>query len=488
MNQNKKEVLGGVFWKFSERILAQFVSTIVAIVLARLLSPGEYGMISMVTVFITIANVFVVSGFGTALIQKQDADNIDFSTVFYFTLLFSAAVYLFLWFFSIPVSLFYNMPELKPVLRVLAVSIPIMGINSVQQAYVSRKMIFRKFFYATLFGTLISAAVGITMAYCGFGVWALVAQSLTNNVIDTLILQLSIDWKPIRVFSVRRLKGLFRYGWKLLLQSLILNLYSSLRSLLIGKFYTAEDLAYYTKGIRYPDLICSNIDTALNSVLFPAMSREQAAIERIKSMARRTTRISSYVLNPVLIGFIVIAEPFISILLTDKWLPAAPYLRIMCIVLLFRAPQTAILQAIKAVGRSDAILKADVPIRIFALIILVVSVKYGVIFVALSEIITTIVGSVFYMVVAKRIINYSPLEICSDFLWNTALSVWMGAAVWFAKYFWQLPNSTILIQILIGAAVYIMLSHFTGNESYHYIIQTGKEMLPSRKHRNGKKE
>ena len=478
MNKDKKDVLGGVFWKFSERMFSQIVSAIVAVVLARMLEPSEYGIVAIVSVFTTIANVFVTSGFATSLIQKQDADDIDFSTVFYFTLVFSVAVYIVLYYMAIPISNFYDIPLLKQVLRVLALNIPIMGINSIQQAYVSRKMVFKKFFYATLSGTISSGFIGIIMAYRGFGVWALVTQTLVNGVIGTITLQVCIDWKPITVFSVKRLRTLFGYGWKLLVQSLVLNFYSSLRSLIIGKVYTAEDLAYYTKGIQYPDLICSNIDTALNSALFPAMSREQSSLVRVKAMARRTTQISSYIMNPILIGFIVVAEPFITILLTDKWLPAATFLRIICIVLLFRAPQTAILQAIKAVGRSDIVLKVDIPIRIFALVVLLGSVRFGVIYIALSEVAVTLYGTYMYAMVSKKILDYNLLEVCSDFLYNTLLAIFMGGITFFVgKLIFINIYLRLIVQIVVGVLSYVLLSVITKNESFYYIINMVKEIL-----------
>lgn len=482
MNKEKQAVLSGVFWKFSERIAAQGVSLLVSIILARLLLPSEYGIISLVTVFITIANVLVTSGFGTSLIQKKDSDSIDFSTVFYFSLFFTVLLYGILFFLAIPVANFYDMPILKPVLRVLALSVPIMGINSVQQAYVSKKMMFKKFFYATLIGTLISAVVGIVMAYMGFGVWALVAQTLTNNVIGTIVLQLTIDWHPIWAFSFKRLKKLFDYGWKLLVQSLVLQVYSSLRSLIIGKIYTTSDLAYYTKGNQFPDLICSNIDTAINSALFPAMSREQESLERVKAMARRTTLVSSYILNPILIGFMAVAEPFVSLVLTDKWLPAVPYLRISCIILLFRAPQTAILQAIKAVGRSDSVLKIDLPIRMFALVVLAISVRFGVIYFALSEILTTIVGTILYTIMSKKIIEYSGKEVCRDFMGNTLLAILMGIITWLIGNQIVAHNIIVItIQIVVGILLYIALSSITRNDSFYYLLDTVKEIIRKKK-------
>lgn len=464
---DKSQVIKGAFWKFAERIAAQLVSLVVSIILARLLSPNEYGTISLVMVFITIANVFVSSGFGQALIQKKDADSLDFSSVFYFSLFFTGIIYVCLFFLAVPIANFYNMPLLIPILRVLAISVPIMGVNSVQQAYVARKMQFKLFFYATFIGTLISAVVGIVLAYSGFGVWALVAQTLTNNVIDTIILQITINWKLTREFSFERIRILLSYGWKLLLQSLILQFYASLRSLLIGKFYTTEDLSFYTKGNQFPELISSNIDTGINTALFPVMSKAQDSISRVKAMARKTTDFTSYVMSPILIGFMAIAEPFISLILTDKWLPCIPYLRICCIILLFRAPQTAILQAIKAVGRSDTVLKVDVPIRIFAIMILLISLKHSVYVFAISEIVVTLFGTILYMMVSEKIIDYTYNEVCRDFLINVLLATIMGIVVFFiGKVISLHPIIIMFFQISTGAFIYILLSILTKSRSY----------------------
>ena len=471
-NSRKTQVINGAFWKFAERTAAQLVSVVVSIILARLLSPSEYGTISLVIIFVEIANVFVNSGFGQALIQKKDADSVDFSSVFYFSLFFTAILYIILFFLAIPISHFYKMPILIPVLRVLSISVPIMGVNSVQQAYVARNMQFKKFFYATFIGTVISALVGIYLAYSGFGVWALVAQTLTNNVIDTIVLQLTIKWKITNEFSFERLKKLFNYGWKLLFQSLVLQIYTSLRSLLIGKFYTKEDLSFYTKGNQFPNLISTNIDSGINMALFPAMSKEQDSLERVKKMARKTTDFSAYLMSPILVGFMAVAEPFISILLTDKWLPCVPYLRICCIILLFRAPQTAILQAVKAVGRSDSVLKIDIPIRIFALIVLFISLRFSVFVFALSEILVTICGTIMYSIVAKEVLSYSGREICCDFLKNVFMAVIMGAIVWIMGQLISLPNfSIIVLQVFVGTGIYLFLSIVTKSKSYFELKQ-----------------
>ena len=253
---------------------------------------------------------------------------------------------------------------------------------------------------------------------------------------------------------------------------------------MIGKFYTTEDLSYYTKGNQFPELISSNIDTGINTALFPVMSKAQDSIERVKMMARKTTNFTSYVMSPILIGFMAVAEPFISLLLTDKWLPCVPYLRICCIILLFRAPQTAILQAIKAVGRSDTVLKVDVPIRVFAIIILCISLQHSVYVFAISEIVVTLFGTILYAIVAKQIINYSGSEVCYDFLYNVLMASVMGVVVfWIGRNLPFHPLSVMVIQVIMGTIIYIVMSILTNTSSFFEIkMMIGKMLV---KHKKG---
>lgn len=212
----KTKVISGLLWKFAERIGAQGVNLIVSIILARILAPEAYGTVALVTIFITISNVFIENGLGTALIQKKDADDLDFSSVFYCNILISSILYIIIFFASPLIANFYNNQQLVLILRILAISVLISGVKSVQNAYVSRKMIFKKFFICTFVGTVASAVIGIWMAYNGYGVWALVAQQLTNTLVDTIMLWIIVKWRPIFKFSFKRLKVLYRFGWKML--------------------------------------------------------------------------------------------------------------------------------------------------------------------------------------------------------------------------------------------------------------------------------
>lgn len=472
-NNTKSQVVSGLLWKFAESACADVVSFLVSVILARMLLPSDYGEIALVNVFIVLANVFVVNGLGTALVQKKNADNVDFSSVFYFNIALSLVLYGILFAASPSIANFYKMPHLKWVLRVLAMKIPIAAINSVQNAYISREMIFRKSFLVTLIGTVISAFVGIFMAYTGYGVWALVAQVLTNCVIDTILLFVMIRWFPSWSFSFERLKGLIDYGWKILFSSLIKVGYDQISSLVIGRLYTGEDLAYYSRGKKYPDMVVADINSTISTVLFPAIAKNQSDMERVKAITRRSMKTSTFVLTPLLIGLSALAEPFISWMLTDKWLPCVPYLRVCCIYYMMQPVQTANLQAIRAIGRSDIILKLDIIKRGSGLLILLLMMNHGVMGIALAPVGMSILATLVNIPPNKKFLGYSYLEQFKDIVPNFAISTVMGILVYFeSNYLMQmdLGNFFILvIGIVSGVCIYIVSAVLLRIESMQYL-------------------
>ena len=473
-NNTRKEVLSGLFWIFAESACADVVSFVVSVIIARLLIPEDYGEISLVNVFIVLANVFVVNGLGTALVQKKDADDLDFSSVFYANLVLSIILYGIIYFCSPAIADFYRIPHLCMVLRVLAIRIPVAAVNSVQNAYVSRKMIFRKFFFATIIGTVVSAIVGIYMAYAGFGVWALVAQILTNAVIDTVVLFITVRWFPKLVFSFQRLKGLFDYGWKILGSSLIKVGYSQLSNLIIGRLYTSEDLAFYSRGKKYPELVITDINSSISSVLFPAIAKQQEDIKKVKSMTSRAMKISTYVISPFLVGMAALATPLISWMLTEKWLPCIPFLRICCIYYILEPVQTANLQAIRAIGRSDVILKLDVIKRGGGVLILLLLMNQGPIGVALAPVGMSIIATFINMATNRKLISYPLKEQFRDLLPNFLVALIMGATVFTISAYMNncgIDNFIILIAgFIIGALLYIGVSAICKIESFSYIL------------------
>ena len=347
-----KVTIQNFFWRFAERCGAQLVTFIVSIVLARILAPEDYGTIALVTVFTTIMQVFVDSGLGIALIQKKDADDLDFSSVFYFNFAVCIVLYALMFLAAPYIAKFYDDNTLVPIVRVISLTIVISGVKGIQQSYVSRNMLFKRFFYATLGGTIFSAFLGIGMAYAGFGVWAIVAQQLSNTAIDTLILWITVKWRPKKMFSWERLTNLLKFGWKLLASSLLDTVYNNLRNLIIGKIYSSSDLAYYNQGDKFPKLIVANINTSIDSVLLPTMSQAQDDRERVKMMTRRAIKTSTYVMAPLMMGLVFCAVPIVKLVLTDKWLPCVFFLRVFCITYMFWPIHTANLNAINAMGRT----------------------------------------------------------------------------------------------------------------------------------------
>lgn len=469
MNTKKTTVVSGFFWRLGEGITAQLVSLLVSIVLARLLSPEDFGAVAMVMVFITIANVFVSSGFGNALIQKKDADNLDFSSVLYINIALSFVVYAVLFFCAPLVAGFYEMPVLSPVLRVLGIRIPIAAVNSIQHAYVSRNMLFKRFFWSTLIGTVISGVVGVIMAYKGFGIWALVAQYLTNTLMDTIVLWITVKWRPVLSCSWSRSKPLIKFGWKLLVSGLLDTGYTQLRSLLIGKMYTSEDLAYYKQGETYPQVLSSGINASLGSVLFPAMSQLQNDKAKIKELTRRSIQTCSYVIWPLMIGIGVAAEPLVRLLFTEKWLPCVPFLRIFCFTYGLWPIHTANLQAINALGRSDIFLKLEIVKKIMGLIILGITIPFGPLAIALGLIVADIASCFINASPNGKLLGYSFKEQFADLLSPFVLALIMGAIVFPVTLTGLCDIAVLLIQVVCGAAIYIAGSVISKQNGFMFI-------------------
>lgn len=478
MDRNK--ILTNFSWRFAERVGAQMVSAVVSIILARLLDPEVYGLTAIVYVFSAILNVFIDSGFGNALIQKKDADDLDFSTVFYFNIVICLTLYIGMFLGAPYIARAYSNFDantLIPVIRVMSLSLLLSGVSNVLAAYVSRTMQFKRFFFATSFGTIGAAVVGIGMALKGYGVWALVAQGLFNGTLDTVILWCTVDWRPKRMFSFKRLKGLFSFGWKLLCSSLLDTLYNNLSQLIIGKVYSSSDLAFYNKGKMFPNLIIQNVNTSMNSVLLPSLSAVQDDKERLKAMTRRAMKTSTYVMAPFLIGLAVLAPAIIQVILTDKWLPVVFFMRIYCVIFLFHPIHTANLNALKALGRSDLFLKLEIVKKLLGIAALFVTVPIGVEAMAYSLLFTSITSQIINSWPNKKLLNYGYLEQMKDILPGIILAVTMGFCIYPIQRL-NLPGIiTLLVQVFMGAVIYIAGSIVFKLDSFQYLWETVKPIL-----------
>lgn len=466
----RQNVLSNLIWRFLERCGAQLVTLLVSIILARLLDPTVYGVVALVTVITTVLQVFVDSGFATALIQKKDADDLDFSTVFYFNLVTCIILYALVFMIAPVIAAFYKMPELTSVIRAISLIIVISGVKNVQQAYVTRNMMFKRFFFATLGGTLGAAVIGILLAYLGYGVWALVGQMLFNTSVDTIILWLTVKWRPIKAFSLERLKGLFSFGWKMLVANLIATVNGQLRQLIIGKMYSSEDLAFYNRGRQFPDLIVSNINTSIDSVLFPTLSNEQDNHSRVREMTRQSIKVSTYIMAPLMMGLIACADTIVRLILTDKWLPCVPYLRIFCVSFFFYPIHTANLNAIKATGRSNVLLKLEIIKDIFSIIILAITMRFGTLVIAYGMLGCSIFSQIVNSWPNRKILKYTYKQQLLDILPNGLIGSIMGIIVYCVKGCGLATGITLVLQIITGMCVYLLISLLTKNSSFHYIL------------------
>lgn len=467
-----------------ERGGAYGIQFIVMIVLARLLLPEEFGLIVLVTTFIAIAGIFVHVGFSTGLIQKKHTDEVDYCSVFYLNLVVAGALYTFIFFIAPYIALFYGEPDLITVLRVLSITLFLGAINSIQHAIISRNMDFKKLFVSSFWGVVVSGAIGIGLAYAGFGIWALVVQTLTSQLLVTIILWLTVSWRPRLLFSMSRIKELFPFSWKLLLSGLIDAVNNNVQSLIVGKMFSPAMLGFYNRGDQLPKLFVTNIDGSIQTVMFPTLASYQDNQQRMKEIVRRTIVTSSFIIFPLMVGLAVIAEPLVIVLFTEKWLPAVPFVQIFCAAYALWPIHTVNLQAMNALGRSDLFLKLEIIKSVIGLIILIISVQFGIYMMAVGIFVSSAFATFINAYPNLTLLNYSFQEQLKDIIPSLLLAFIMAAAI-YPIHWLGLPHLvTLLIQIPVGIVVYVALAKYFKLECFTYLIQTIIEMLK----RKGEKE
>ncbi len=477
----KTSVLASLFWKSLERGGVSGVQFIVQIILARLLLPEDYGIIALIVVFIAISQTFVQSGLGTALIQKKEVTDEDYSSVFYLSLGVALVFYGILFLAAPFIAAFYNQPLITPVLRVLGLTLFFGAVNTIQNAVIARNFQFRKLFISSLGAVLLSGVVGIAMAYAGYGVWALVGQQLTSIIALCAIMWFTVTWRPGLLFSLTRVKELFSFGWKLLVSGLMDVTYNSLSSLAIGKLYPVSMLGYYTKGQEFPNVLVSNINSSIQAVMFPAYAKCQDNRPLVKQIMRRALVTSSFLVFPAMAGLAAVAEPLVILLLTEKWLIAVPFLQIFCAVYALWPIHTANLQAINALGRSDIFLKLEVLKKVVGLSMLAVTIPIGIYAMALGMVVTGVIGTLINAYPNKLLLDYSFTEQWRDLMPALILSLVM-CGVTYSVLFLGLPVwATLTLQIGVGVVVYTGLAWVLGLESLTYVMKTVREYLPGRK-------
>lgn len=468
----KQRVLSGLAWRGLERVGTQAMGFVISIILARMLEPKDYGTIALTAVLIALANVFVNSGFGSALIQKKEITEEDYNSVFYLSLVISFVLYGVLFVAAPWVAVFYNAPVLVWVLRILALSLFVGAISSVQNSILMREMNFKASFKISLISIMGSGIVGISMAYRGFGVWALVGSTMAAQVVSMAGLWKIVSWRPKLIFSVIAIRQLFGFGSKLLVSSLLDTLFNNLYIVIIGKFFNQTVLGHYSRGQSIPNMAMTSVQGTIGTVMFPALAICQHDKTRMKEIVRRSIKSSSFLVFPMMFGLAAVAKPLVLVLLTDKWLPCVPFLQLSCITFALYPVHVANLQAINALGRSDIFLTLEIIKKVLFLLVILFTFRYGVMTMVVGQAVLSPVVAAINIWPNRHLLNYSFAQQVRDVLPAFLLAASMGGLIWWLAL--GISNSLVLLatQIILGTIIYFAGAVLFRFESAKYLWQT----------------
>lgn len=448
-------VAGSAFWKIAQQYSVYAVRVVVQIILARLLLPKDFGVVAEMLVFVSVATMFADSGLGTALVQKKNADELDFSSVAVGGFLFALLLYVLIFAFAPAISRFYKEPQLALLLRVVGVVIFFNTFNSVQMSYLYRTYNMKPLFLSTMVAGVISGAIAVFMAYSGFGVWSLVAQTLIQAIIAVVLLQLLIEWRLKIAFNVMRFKELFSFSWKVLVSSILINLFENIYNMTIGKYYSSTILGYYSRGNMFPSMLVGQVYGAINSVTLPLLSQEQDNNEKLVALMRKVVRISVIIQIPLAFGLAAVATPLVRLLLTEKWLPCVFFLRLESVFFAALSIMGALYNGIIAQGSCKRNIEIEA-IKLCLVILCVLTLHgYGVKLLCVAR---TIIGvaMVFYTsVITSNLFGYKLRLLFADILAPLALSLFMGVAVYCVEFLGLCDIVTLVLQVVLGATIYL---------------------------------
>lgn len=479
---NKKEVIGSLIFKFAERFSVKGLGFIIGIVLARLLSPDDFGLIAIMMVFINLSLAIIEGGLNTALVQSKEADDKDYSTVFYISASL-AAIMVVVIFFSAPfIASYYKSSSLILPLRVYALSLFFGAFNSIQLAKVQREMLFKQQLKCSVIATGLSGVLGVVLAYMGSGLWALVAYYFAQTVLYCISLSTVVRWLPRSRFSAASAKRLYGFGIRMLATSLLTSLYNDLRVLIIWKKFTTEDLGFYSRGQQFTTVISVNMESALQTVMFPVYSRSQDDPERLRAMMRRALSVSTTLMFPLMLGMSAVAEPMVRLLLTEKWLPCVIFIKILCIGDAALPLTSTNLVALKATGDSKAYVRIEVIRRVAMLIVLLVSVFA---FDSVEAIACgyAISGWIEWMIASqpiKKRLSYGIGEQIKDIWKAGAAALIMLLAVNLLGTLQMPVWAMLIVQVISGIAVYSAVCIILKAEGFLYALKLAKSIIASR--------
>lgn len=470
----KQKTVKGVLWSAIDRFSTQGIQFIFSILIARLLLPSDYGIVAMLNIFMAVSQSFIDSGFGTALIQKSDRTDTDFSTVFYFNIVVSILFYILLWFASPYIAAFYNIPLLEDITKIVALTLIFSAVSGIQNAKLSIAINFKLRAKISLSCALLTGFVGLTLAYCGYGVWALVAQSVFSSFLQMLLLWIFVRWIPKFEFSCQSFRQLFSFGSKLLASGLLDTIYNNVYTLVIGKMFSSSSLGLYARASSLAQFPSSNITGVLQNVTFPVLCSIQNDDERLSVAYKRFIRMAAFVIFPLMIGLSVVADPLIRIILTDKWEGAVYLLQIICYSLMWYPIHAINLNILQVKGRSDYFLKLEIIKKIQGVFILCITVPMGLVAMCYGSVCSSIISLVWNTYYTRLLIGYGFLNQMKDIAHILIHSLLMGTIVFTTIYYIQDLYLKLFLGIILGIVYYIggaYLMHFEELKEVQMILK-----------------
>jgi len=457
MINHRQKTINGMLWSISERFSLQGVQLVVSIILARLLEPSQFGLIGMLSLFMALAQSILDSGFGSALIQKKDADHLDNCSIFYFNILVGIFLTLLLIVFAPAIAAFFDQPILIPLTRFLSLNIFINGFALVQSTILTKQMNFKAQLKINLISVVLSGMIGITLAYLGWGVWSLAMQSVLNTLFRTILYWISSTWKPSLIFSFTALGTMFSFGSKLLLSGLLDTFFQNIYQAFIGKMFSVSELGFYTRAKTMEQTAVTATSSSLGRVLFPAMSPLQDDINRLRQAYKKTIGVSLFFHFPLMFGLIGIADPLIRFLMTDKWAPSIPFFQLLCVAGLLYPLQVLNLNILKVKGRSDLFFRLEVIKKLVVALAILITYRWGVTGLIYGQIGTSLIGYLLNSFYSGQLVNYPMIEQIWDIIPSLITAAIMGLLILGIQPF--IPYSLFLqifLLIIIGIIIYFI--------------------------------
>lgn len=480
----KSKTIKGASWSFVDNIAGSGISFLVGIVLARLLSPEEFGLIGIITIFIAVFNSIVDSGFSNALIRKNDAKQVDYNTAFIFNLILSVFVFIVLFFLAPLIGNFFKEPQLVPLTRVMSIIVLINAFALVQRTLLVKKVDFKTQTKVSIIASSSSGVIGLGMAFTGFGVWSLVAQQLSRQFLNTFFLWVYNKWRPQLEFSIKSFKELFNFGWKLLVSGLIATIWTQLFQIVIGKFYTTAALGQFTRAKQFTDIFSSNLTGVVQRVSYPVLSSIQDEKDRLKQGYKKIIKITMFLTFILMLGLAAVAKPMVLVLIGEKWLPSVEFLQILCFSAMLYPLHAINLNMLQVKGRSDLFLILEIVKKIIAIGPIIIGIFIGIKAMLLGSVFTGFIAYYLNSYYSGRDLEYGIKEQISDILPSFFIALSMAAIVWSISLINISPFILLPLQILAGIIIIFTIGETTKNNEYMEL----KEILTStiKKIRNGR--